>query len=866
MEISQIKQQLGIGQVLSYYGLKPDRNGMLCCPFHSDKTPSLQVYGKTNSFCCFSSNCQAGSGDVIDFIQLKEGSNKHEALLKATELANGSTRPASNDLPRQAVIGKFWQSSQKSLQGSNRAREYATGRNLDWQALEVGFCSSKLADSWNANLKQNAEQYGLLHKRSTGSKLEPRLKDCLVFPLKNKDGQPVSFYGRSILASEARHFYLKDRQGLYPSYPASTTTKLILTESIVDAATLWQQESIQNQYSVLALYGTNGLNAEHIKAIQDLAQLEEIILFMDGDEAGKVAAEKHSQTLAALLHPDRSPGQAPIKISQVQTPENEDINSLLEAHSPDIYTHLLENRKLFSSEEKIEEPIKETVSQSPLQADQYGLRYTTQVASYRISGKLPPALDSLKVSLAIEALDNNRKHRSKPDLYEDKQVARTAREASEKLNLPLHELQYDLEELTDLLESYRQEKLDKPHTQISEPGISSAIVQKAIELLKKPDLLNQLNRLIEQAGVVGEEKARLFLLPITLSARTKKPLHALIQGSSGSGKTHLLSMLSSFFAEHQKEHFTRVTDSSLYNWGPYDLQHKILFLEDLDGLKEEALFAFRELQSRGQISSSTSVKDEQGNISAQAKTVYGPIASLACTTKGEVYEDNMSRCFLVAVDESKQQTARIIDYQNKKAAGLIDSRQEEQARQLIQVALQQIKPIEVLNPYATKLTLPEAAHKQRRLNELYQSYVQQLTLLHQHQRQKDNQGRLITTKEDLKQAANLMFDTILLKVDELNGPLRQFFEDLKSLVKDKAGRPGLDPGTQEFSQREVRQALRISKTQLHRFLWELIELEYVQQSGGYANRGYRYRISYWDSLEALKAQIKNHIDNQLEKL
>ena len=73
MEIRDIKQQLPIGQVLSYYGLTPDRNGMLRCPFHTDRTPSLQVYGKTNSFCCFSANCSAGSGDVIDFIQLKEG-------------------------------------------------------------------------------------------------------------------------------------------------------------------------------------------------------------------------------------------------------------------------------------------------------------------------------------------------------------------------------------------------------------------------------------------------------------------------------------------------------------------------------------------------------------------------------------------------------------------------------------------------------------------------------------------------------------------------------------------------------------------------------------------------------------------------
>ena len=862
MEITQIKQQLPISQVLAHYGLKADRNGRLCCPFHADKTPSLQVYDKTNTFCCFSANCQAGTGDVIDFIQLKEKSSKHAAILKAKELSGAAPVPAAavpikpdpaEALPRRAVLLRFWQGVQKSMAASKRAREYTAGRNLDWQKLEIGFAGEKLADSWNEALKKSALQLGLLHAAPAG-KPEPKLKDCLVFPLKDREGQPVSFYGRSILESDtSRHFYLKDRQGLYPHYPKADTTHLILTESVIDAATLLQNESISSQYSILALYGTNGLSAEHLEAIRSLEQLQEVVLFLDGDAAGRAAAEKHGQTLQQLF--------SFLRISQVETPEGEDINSLLEAHAPEVLQHLIESRTGFflSSEKEQEQLPQPTVpaKETPLQADRWGLYYATPVALYRISGSLPQGLESLKVSLSLECLSSNRKYRSKPDLFEEKQVVRTAREAAEKLDLPVHLLQQGLEELTDLLEEHRREQIEKPKHKASSPAASSAVMQKGLELLQKPNLLKELNQLIGKAGVVGEERTRLFLLPVALSYKTDKPLHALLQGSSGSGKTHLLIKLSSFIAEDDRKHFTRITESSLYNWGLYELQNKLICLEDLDGLKEEALLAFRELQSRGQISSSTSVKDEQGNISAQTRTVYGPIASLACTTKGEIYEDNLSRCFLVAVDESREQTRKIIDYQNKKAAGLIDAREEEQARQLLEVALGLVKPLPVINPYATKLQLPEAAHKQRRLNELYQSYVQQLTLLHQYQRQKDKQGRLIAHKEDLLQAAHLMFDTILLKVDELNGPLRQFFEQLKSYLRDR---------DQEFSQREVRQGLHISKTQLQRFLYDLMQLEYVQLAGGHGNRGYRYRISYWDSLEAMKAQIKQHIESQLEKL
>ena len=85
MEISDIKHRLSILKVLSHYHLKPDKNHRLCCPFHNDNTPSLQVYPETGTWTCFSSNCSAGSGDQVDFIMRKEGITKHLAILKAQE-------------------------------------------------------------------------------------------------------------------------------------------------------------------------------------------------------------------------------------------------------------------------------------------------------------------------------------------------------------------------------------------------------------------------------------------------------------------------------------------------------------------------------------------------------------------------------------------------------------------------------------------------------------------------------------------------------------------------------------------------------------------------------------------------------------
>jgi DNA primase len=90
MEIAEIKEKLSIGEVLNHYGLKPNRNKMLCCPFHDDKKPSMQVYPETNTVHCFSGNCVPTGKviDQIDFILHKEvragrAFTKHEAIQKA---------------------------------------------------------------------------------------------------------------------------------------------------------------------------------------------------------------------------------------------------------------------------------------------------------------------------------------------------------------------------------------------------------------------------------------------------------------------------------------------------------------------------------------------------------------------------------------------------------------------------------------------------------------------------------------------------------------------------------------------------------------------------------------------------------------
>jgi DNA primase len=432
MEIQEIKQQLTLAQVLHYYHLKPNKQLQLNCPFHNDKTPSMQVYYKTHTAYCFSSNCKTHgkSLDVIDFILHKESCTKREAILKAVEMLNGSSanhKPIS-ELTRVAVLTKMFTYFKNAIHNSKPAQEYLQTRCLDFTKTEVGYNSGQFHHGTRKDeaLIKSCIKYGLLldlgTKARTGNPAyKPFGKWGIVFPLKNKQNQIVSLYFRSTLSEKKqRHFYLRERQGLYPNYPKKSTRRLILTESIIDAATLLEQEKIKSNYEVLALFGTNGLTEEHTKAIQDLTELEEIIFFLNGDQAGIKAVEKYAPMLKAD-YPN-------VIISNVAVPENEDVNSLLQGHSGEILHHLVNTRKeynfLFCSEppqaniflsnenpvekekaieaEPVAEPPKETVQTGLNTTNPYNLKYQGNEASYQIKGFNTNQLDSLKITLQIQ--------------------------------------------------------------------------------------------------------------------------------------------------------------------------------------------------------------------------------------------------------------------------------------------------------------------------------------------------------------------------------------------------------------------------------------------------------------------------------
>ncbi len=485
---------------------------------------------------------------------------------------------------------------------------------------------------------------------------------------------------------------------------------------------------------------------------------------------------------------------------------------------------------------------------------------------YYVLGTVVQDMGSMRITLMEEELATGRRERTKIDLYERDQVVLYAQQIGELFSQDEQQIEADLLLLTDLLEKHREEELEQAKASNQNKRHQSVLTAEkqnaCVQFLSGKNLMKGIDELIEQAGVVGEESTRRLLFVIASTYKMNTPLHALVQGTSGSGKSHLINSIGQCFPPEDVISMTRVTSKSFYHYTKDELVDKLLLIQDYDGLDEEAQFAFRELQSAGNISSSTTYKDRYGNLMSAVKTVRSHFASLLATTKAEVYYDNMSRSLISGVDESDEQTRRIITHQNKNLAGLIDHKKEHQAKEFLQNCMRCIRPYQVVNTYADKVYLPFEAKMLRRLNSHYQAFVKQITILHQYQRKKDDQGRLIAEPEDLKIACEINFDAIMLKVDDLDSSLRQFYDLMKRHIKKLCATA--KPNEFQFTQRDVRLALNVSKTQCFRYFEELELLEYIQRTGGYANRGFKYKIVFWDDMEKIREKIKGELNQQLE--
>ena len=168
--------------------------------------------------------------------------------------------------------------------------------------------------------------------------------------------------------------------------------------------------------------------------------------------------------------------------------------------------------------------------------------YTTNHLEISVLGGIKlNQLDSLRVTLSIKKVKLEIKLRHNIDLYNDNQVEKLVRKVAERIEIGTSIVRRTLQELTNELETYRLSQLDQEDADgFTIRELTSKEEKEAIQLLKKPNVLQLTNDLIGNSGVIGEETNRLLMYIIFTSRKSANPLHCISLGSSGVGKTHLL--------------------------------------------------------------------------------------------------------------------------------------------------------------------------------------------------------------------------------------------------------------------------------------------------------------------------------------
>jgi DNA primase catalytic core len=907
MEISEIKQRLSILTILKHYHLECDHHHRLRCPFHDDKTPSMQVYPKTGTWTCFSSNCEAGSGDQVDFIMRMEGITKHEAIMKAKDLAGHNRndpaavqsaapsikRSSLSQKQRSAILTESFTHFVRSMSfRPTQAVDYFSQRHLDYKRLSVGYDAGTLhkRKDTTEKKKQGYLHTGVIKPDRFGRKgsYYTRFNGCVVFPLLDSSGQVVSLYGRH--TSKPEHHYLEgDHRGLYPGYPEPSTKRLILTEAIIDAATLVQIPEIADQYGILALYGTNGFTGEHREAIAALKQLKEVVLFFDGDQAGK---ESVGSVAAELWQINED-----LTVTMVDTPGGEDVNSLLQSHDKEIFTHLLESRipcpkesepSSFSTE-LVDVAGDTSINNKKTTGSSSGpdtahpdpaprLQVSSDYMSYE-SGTLQITLwggieihtvNRLRATLHIQLQGNEyTSFRDTADLYSHSQSDRLVKQASEKLEVSSSEVSEAIAGLTRELERYRQQKREEKRLgeQIrQEQGkdrFSTRFMQKATSFMNSGDLTRRTHGLFGNLGLIGQQDDAALLFFIFLTRFFKNPLHAIVMGSSGSGKTHLLQGVAGCVPRQHIHMTTSLSENTLY-YTPKDfLKHKILLQEDLDGAYN-ALLPLRELMSNQEISRfSTRTNSRTGDSKQVYLHVEGPVCVAGATTRDKIYEDNANRSFLIQIEENPRHEAEVLEYQGRVAAGMVNMQRYEENIRLLKACQLLIRPVEVIIPFAPELELPPHVFKKMRTKNHYLTLIKAVTLWNQHQRKRrtdtDGSTYISATLEDVEWANYLCKDSLLRKSDELGGKTRNFFESLKKFLQES------QQGNPMFYAKDIRKYFRLHPMQLKRFMDELEGRGFIKCRSRSNKTGNEYEVTVWDDYQLLKNGI-SMLDGLVEKL
>jgi hypothetical protein len=455
------------------------------------------------------------------------------------------------------------------------------------------------------------------------------------------------------------------------------------------------------------------------------------------------------------------------------------------------------------------------------------------------------------------------------DLYSARARGVFARQAGEELGVAEELVARDLGRVLLTCEEHAERAVREaqaprePEVQLSEQER-----ERALGLLKDPDLVARIVADFERVGMVGEQDNCLIGYLAAVSRKLDRPLAVIVQSTSAAGKSALQEAVLSMVPEEERVSFSAMTGQSLFYMGETDLQHKVLAVAEEEGA-ERAAYALKLLQSEGELRIASTGKDGQtGRLVTHTYTVRGPVAIMLTTTTIDVDEELLNRCVVLSVDEEREQTRAIHERQRERETldGLLADHERQAVVKLHQDAQRLLEPLAVVNPYARALTFSDARTRTRRDHMKYLTLIRAVALLHQHQRPRRTaataDGGVLTyieaTREDIVLANQLAHAVLGRSLDELPPGTRRLLSLIEAHVERQAAEQGTVPERVRFTRRELRQALGWGDTQLKVHLGRLASLELLWCQRG-QHGAHVYELA-WDGQQESEARLPGLID------
>ena len=380
------------------------------------------------------------------------------------------------------------------------------------------------------------------------------------------------------------------------------------------------------------------------------------------------------------------------------------------------------------------------------------------------------------------------------------------------------------------------------------------IIQEAEEMLEDPALIDRIGADIECVGVAGEEDLRLALYLTGTSRLLARPLAAIVQGQSSSGKSYTVEKVAGLFPPEAVVLATQMTPQALFHMPPGSLSHRWVVAGERSRVENddtaEATRALREMLSGGRLCKLIPQKVD-GEIRTTRLEQEGPIAYVESTTLSRVFEEDANRAIMLSTDERRVQTNTIMRRLALHASGKV---QTEGPRVVARHhALQRLlRQRAVLIPFAERLAevLEVFADRVecRRAYPMLLALIQASALLHQRQRKTDQDGRLIAAPADYAVAARLLSGPLERTLGEsLSDPGQRFLERLLGEVDCP-----VEPMPTPFKVSDIRQRLKMSRSTISGFMGELEDkgfLEPVADAGGGRGRPAKAWKPTWKSAD-----------------